>query len=197
MAGEVIVVGHIAQFHVFIVGHITCQFACRCITGDTYPRRETPMTVEEVAVTEIYFIPQFSVALAFLFKTFDLVVQLVTEGRGADAARYRQVRGLRCIFLFVFFFRTNDSFYGFADRQFIQYAETRGNGFNQLVQEITGCALATVKDGDIAKLHVFKCLHLFAGNFFPLVYHLILDSDSRVRFGCLNHCLEAIGFSQQ
>ena len=101
VAGEVIVVGHIAQFHVFIVGHITCQFACRCITGDTYPRREAPMTVEKVAVTEIYFIPQFCVALAFLFKTFDLVVQLVTEGRGADAARYRQVRGLRCIFLFL------------------------------------------------------------------------------------------------
>ena len=101
VAGEVIVVGHIAQFHVFIVGHITCQFACRCITGDTYPRRETPMTVEEVAVTEVYFIPQFCVAFAFLFKTFDLVVQLVTEGRGADTARYRQVRGLRCIFLFL------------------------------------------------------------------------------------------------
>lgn len=68
VAGEVIVVGHIAQFHVFIVGHITCQFGCGCITGDTYPRRETPMTVEEVAVTEIYFYPSLALRLPFSSK---------------------------------------------------------------------------------------------------------------------------------
>ena len=44
---------------------------------------------------------------------------------------------------------------------------------------------------------MFECFHLLTSYFFPLIHHLILNSDSRIRFGSLNHRLETIGFSKQ
>ena len=94
MPGEIVVVDHVAQFHVLVVRHITFQLAYGGITGDTYPRCEAPVRVEEVAVTDIDLVAQLAVTVAFFLETFNLVIQVVTEGRGAHPARNGEVGSL-------------------------------------------------------------------------------------------------------
>ena len=46
--------------------------------------------------------------------------------------------------------------------------------FTNVFQEIASSTVSSVEYSDISQVHVFERLYLFAGDFLPLVYHLIL-----------------------
>lgn len=48
--------------------------------------------------------------------------------------------------------------HGLADGQLVEHAETRRYGLHERVEEVAGCAVATVEHRDVAELHLLERL---------------------------------------